>query len=96
MNGEPTIDIMLVNYGLCSIIIKHISVLDKKKNIVGSDFCVEPMVLKPSESKNVLLTLCDRDGLIQEHGIDLNGNMVIEVHEYGGEIHKFKKGFPVG
>lgn len=31
-----------------------------------------------------------------KHGIDLNGNMTIEVHEYGGKVHKFKRGFPVG
>lgn len=96
VDGEPTVDIMLVNYGLCSIVIEYITVLDKKKNNVGTDFGMQPVVLKPSESRNVLLHLHDSEGLIQKHGIDLNGNMTIEVHEYGGKVHKFNRGFPVG
>ena len=96
VEGEPTIDITLVNYGMCAILIKEIRILDKKKNLVGSYFSTRPKVIKPSRSKSILLRLCDSEGLIRKHDLDLNGNMIIEVREYDGKVYRFKKGFPVG
>lgn len=94
--GIPTIDLLLVNHGFTPIVINYISIMDKNKRNVGSTMMIEPIVIKPSCYTTVTISLNDWDGLIKKHSINLNYNMIIEVHEYGGKTYKYKKGFPVG
>lgn len=95
-NSNPIIEIMLINYGLMTLVISHIVIKDLKKEYVGGTSMLEPIVVKPSECQKFEIIIEDYNGLIEKNAIDLNNKMIIEVHEYGGKVHKLKKGFPVG
>lgn len=95
-NGEPVIEVMVVNYGLITLVIDHLLIRDKKGEVVGSENTIYPIVLKPTESKKFEIHIDDRNGLMEKYALDLNGKMTIEIHEFGNEVTKFKKGFPVG
>ena len=94
-DGKPVIDIKLVNYGLTAIVIRYVAVLDSKKNWVGST-SMEAIILKPSNYKTISLEINDYNKLVEKYALDLNNRIVIEVCEFGGKKHKYKKGFPVG
>lgn len=89
-------DVMLINYGLITLVIRDVTIKDAKKQIVGSEYVVEPIVLPPAECKTVKVYIDDHNGLIEKYSLDLNNKTTIEVHEYGGDTFKFRKGFPVG
>jgi hypothetical protein len=95
-NGEPVINMMIVNYGLTALVIDNIYILDEKRTHVGTTFEETPIIIKPSQYKRIKFSMNDENGLIGKNVIDLNGHMTIVVHEYGGREYKFKNGFPVG
>ena len=95
-NGSWIIDVMIINHGLMTLVIRDIAVRDAKKSYVGGTHIMEPIVLMPAECKIISISISDHNGLIEKYAIDLNNKITIEVHEYGGIVHKFKKGFPVG
>lgn len=96
LNGVPTMQLLLVNYGLSTLVIEYIAIKDKRKSWVGGVPINKPIVLKPSEYSEFEITISDYNGLIQKHALDLNNNMTIEVKVFNGHVLKFKKGFPVG
>lgn len=96
LNGVPTMQLLLVNYGLSTLVIEYIAIKDKRNSWVGGVPINKPIVLKPSEYSEFEITISDYNGLIQKHALDLNNNMTIEVKEFNGHVLKFKKGFPVG
>lgn len=95
-NGSPIIEMMVINYGLMTLVISHISIKDVKNDYVGSTLIEKPIVIKPSEYKKFEIQIDDHNGLIEKYAMDLNKKMVIEVCEYSGKTHRFQKGFPVG
>lgn len=95
-NESWIIDVMVINHGLMTLVIRDISIRDAKKTFVGGTFIMEPIVLMPAECKIISIPISDYNGLIEKHAMDLNNKMTIEVHEYDGTVHKFKKGFPAG
>jgi hypothetical protein len=95
-NGEPVIDMVIVNYGLTALVIDYIYILDEKRMNVGGIFAPKPIIIKPSQYKKFDFSIIDENGLIEKNAIDLNGHMTIVVREYGKREHKYKNGFPVG
>lgn len=95
-DGNWMIDVMLINYGLMTLVIKSVSIKDAKKEFVGSSCVMEPIVLAPADCKTISIFIDDFNGLIEEHSMNLNKKITIEVQEYGGDTFKFRKGFPVG
>lgn len=95
-NGNEIIEIMIINYGLMTLVISNISIKDSKNDCVGGTGILKPIVVKPSEYKRIKIQINDFNGLIEKYALDLNKKMTIEVCEYCGKIHKFRKGFPVG
>lgn len=95
-DGTPVIEIMIVNYGFTALVIDYIFIKDKKRTVVGCTSMMRPIIIKPSEYETITVTITDHNGLIGKHAIDLNKNVTIAIREYGGKIHKFRKGFPVG
>lgn len=93
---ELIIEVILINYGLMTLIIDHISIKDSKKGFVGSTTMRTPIVLSPAEHKILKIPINDHNGLITKHSMNLNRKMTIEVREYDGKVYKFNKGFPVG
>ena len=94
--NEPVIDVELVNYGISTLVLEDVSIKDSKNSYVGGTCISDPIILKPSENKKITFDITDYNGLIERYAMNLNGKMTIEVHEYGGRKHKFKRGFPVG
>lgn len=95
-NGEWVMEIMLINYGLITLVLEGIVIKDAKKTNVGSTLKMEPIVLMPTECKKMHIYVDDHNGLIEKHSMDLNQKITVEVREYGGGVFKFRKGFPVG
>ena len=95
-NGHWMMDVMLINYGLMTLVIQEVAIKDAMKQRVGTVFEMQPIVLKPTECKTIGVYIDDRNGLIEKYSMDLNRKITIEVREYGGEVFRFRKGFPVG
>lgn len=95
-NGEWVMDVMLINYGLITLVLEGVVIKDAKNTHVGSTIKMEPIVLSSTECKRMRVYIDDHNELIEEHAMDLNKKITIEVREYGGAVFKFRKGFPVG
>ena len=92
----PMLEVVLVNYGLSTLVIEYVSIKDNKGDNVGGTCISAPIILKPSETRKMTFHINDENGLIEKYAMNLNGKMTIEVYEYGGRKHKFMRGFPVG
>jgi hypothetical protein len=95
-DGNPVIDVLIVNYGLTTLVINYICIKDEKRECVGSTSMQSPIIIKPSQCKKIYFSIFDINGLIRKNAMDLNKHLTVEVHEYGGRKFKFNKGFPVG
>lgn len=95
-DGKDTIEVLIINTGLVTLNINHITVVDKKKTVLGSTHALAPIILKPSKYKNIKICIEDWNGMVAENAVDLNNRIMIKVHEYNGCVHTIKNGFGVG
>lgn len=96
-NDKPVIDLILQNTGNADISIKYINIFSKPRLSIGHYYGEEEnILLHQNESKKCKIEIYDNIEEIIENAIDLNGIIIIEIHDISGEKYVIKDGFPVG
>lgn len=96
VDQSPVIEVLIINYGLVTLVIDYVSIMDETGTPIGSTTDIVPIIIKPAETETIRIFISDYNGLIEKNALDLNKHITIKVREYGSKTYKFKKGFPVG
>lgn len=91
----PTVELLIVNHGLSTIVIRNILIKGKRKSFVGGIREFAPIVIRPSEYQSLRVDIWDSKDLMDDYGLGFDKQMTIEVRDFEGRVLKVKKRFSV-
>lgn len=90
------IDVMVVNTGLATVLIRSISITNNDDLVIGDYGKIQPIALRPNDFIRHKIEIYDDIENIMRHELDLNNHIKITVYGYNNEKYVQCKGFPVG
>lgn len=89
-------EVMVVNTGNATILIKGIHITNNEDLVMGMYGKVKPKALRPNDYINYKIEIFDDIENIAKNEIDLNNHIKIVVWGCNGEKYIQSRGFPVG
>lgn len=66
LDNNSIIDVFIINYGLTTLVIDYVCIIDEIGTHVGSTTDLMPIIIKPAETETIRIFISDFNGIIKK------------------------------